>query len=158
MMNEFSLKFNRIIAEAYHNLLLMEETKRKDIKFGLSFRDRNAIAYLLRFEKGRTVSALAEYLKISRPSASSLVKKLEKHGLVRRYTEPGNDRNTLVAATRKGRMFSSYQRQYRELLAQRVCEGFSEEEKEILYRGFCQLNEFFEESINDTLDHHKDDR
>ena len=34
-------------------------------------------------------------------------------------------------------------------------EGMTEEEKEVLYRGFCQLNEFFIESINDTLDHHK---
>ena len=155
MMDDFSQKFNRIIAEAYHNVLPMEETKRKYSKVSFSFRDRNAIAYLLRDEHGRTVSALAEYLKISRPSASLLVKKLEKHGLVRRFSEPGNERNTMVAVTRKGRMFSAYQRQYRELLAKRVCEGFTESEREVLYRGFCQLNEFFEESINDTLDHHK---
>ncbi len=154
-MNDFSEKFNHIIAEAYHNVLLMEETKRKYSKASFSFRDRNAIAYLLQYENGRTVSALAEYLRISRPSASSLVKKLEKHGLVRRYGQPGNDRSTMVAVTRKGKMFSAYQRQYRELLAERVCEGMTEEEKEVLYRGFCQLNEFFEESINDTLDHHK---
>lgn len=154
-MDDFSQKFNHILAEAYHNALLMEETKRKYSKASFSFRDRNAIAYLLRYEDGRTVSALADYLKISRPSASLLVKKLEKHGLVRRYTEPGNERSTMVAVTRKGRMFSAYQRQYRELMAERVCDGFSESEKEILYRGFCQLNEFFEESINDTLNHHK---
>lgn len=157
-MDEFSQKFNRIIAEAYHNVLLMEETKRKYSKASFSFRDRNAIAYLLRYEDGRTVSELAEYLKISRPSASLLVKKLEKQGLVHRFGQPGNDRSTMVAVTRKGRMFSAYQRQYRELLAERVCEGFSEEEKEVLYRGFCQLNEFFEESINDTLDHHRDQK
>ena len=154
-MNDFSQKFNGIIAEAYHNVLLMEETKRKYSKASFSFRDRNAIAYLLRYENGRTVSELADYLKISRPSASLLVKKLVKNGLVRRYPEPGNERNTMVAITRKGRMFSAYQRQYRELLAERVCEGMTEEEKEVLYRGFCQLNEFFIESINDTLDHHK---
>ena len=154
-MDDFSQKFNRIIAEAYHNVLLMEETKRKYSKASFSFRDRNAIVYLLRYENGRTVSALAEYLKISRPSASLLVKKLEKHGLVRRFPEPGNERSTMVTVTRKGRMFSAYQRQYRELLVERVCEGFDEKEKETLYKGFCQLNEFFEESINDTLDHHR---
>ena len=154
-MNDFSQKFNRIIAEAYHNVLLMEETKRKYSKASFSFRDRNAIAYLLRYENGRAISDVADYLKISRPSASTLIKKLEKHGLVKRFSQPGNDRITMVAVTRKGRMFSSYQRQYRELLAQSVCEGFTDEEKEVLYRGFCQLNDFFTESINDTLEHHK---
>ena len=138
-MKDFSQKFNHIIAEAYHNVLLMEETKRKYSKASFSFRDRNAIAYLLQYENGRTVSALAEYLRISRPSASSLVKKLEKHGLVRRYGQPGNDRNTMVAVTRKGKMFSAYQRQYRELLAERVCEGMSEEEKEVLKGELAEL-------------------
>ena len=79
MMNDFSQKFNRIIAEAYHNVLLMEETKRKYSKASFSFRDRNAIAYLLRYENGRAISDVADYLKISRPSASTLIKKLEKH-------------------------------------------------------------------------------
>ena len=117
-MNDFSQKFNGTLAEAYHNALLMEETKRKYSKASFSFRDRNAIAYLLRYEKGRTVSELAEYLKISRPSATSLVKKLEKHGLVARHSDPVNDRNTVVTVTRKGRMFSAYQRQYREEMAE----------------------------------------
>ena len=154
-MNDFSQKFNKIIAEAYHNVLLMEETKRKYSKASFSFRDRNAIAYLLNYKEGRAISDVAEYLKISRPSASDLIKKLENHGLVSRFRQPGNKRVTMVRVTRKGRMFSSYQRQYREELAQRVCEGFSEEEKEILYRGFCQLNDFFTESIRETEGHHK---
>ena len=154
-MDDFSQRFNNIIAETYHNALLMEETKRKYSKASFSFRDRNAIAYLLRYEKGRTIGQVADYLKISRPSASALIKKLEQHGLVRRFRQPGNERITMVKVTRKGRMFSSYQRQYRELLAERVCEGFTEDEKEILYRGFCQLNEFFTESIRETEGHHK---
>lgn len=153
-MNDFSQKFNRIIAETYHNALLMEETKRKYSTASFSFRDRNAVAYLLRYEKGRTIGQLADYLKISRPSATTLVKKLEKHGLIRRYTEPGNERSTLVRVTRKGRMFSSYQRRYREDMARAVCEGFTEEEQEILCRGFQQLNDFFAESINASVEKH----
>ena len=154
-MNDFSQKLNSIIAESYHNALLMEETKRKYSKASFSFRDRNAIAYLLRYEKGRTIGELAEYLKISRPSATSLVKKLEKHGLIARRSDPGNDRNTVVTVTRKGRMFSAYQRQYREEMAQAMCEGFSEEEKEVIYRSFCKLNDFFTDSILSSVNKHK---
>ena len=154
-MDDFSQRFNNIIAETYHNALLMEETKRKYSKASFSFRDRNAIAYLLRYEKGRTIGQVADYLKISRPSATTLIKKLEKHGLITRHTEPGNDRSTVVTVTRKGRMFSSYQRRYREMMAESVCAGFSEEEKEVLYRGFCQLNDFFNASIHASVEKHK---
>lgn len=154
-MNDFSQKFNRILAESFHNALLMEETKRKYSTASFSFRDRNAVAYLQNYEEGRTIGELADYLKISRPSATTLVKKLEKHGLIRRFTQPGNDRSTRVMATRKGRMFCSYQRRYREMMADAVCAGFSEEEKEVLYRGFCQLNDFFTDSINASVEKHK---
>ena len=154
-MNDFSQKLNRIIAESYHNALLMEETKRKYSKASFSFRDRNAIAYLLRYENGRTIGDVADYLKISRPSATTLIKKLEKHGLISRHSDPGNDRNTVVMVTRKGRMFASYQAQYREEMARAMCEDFSDEEKEVIYRSFCKLNDFFTDSIQSSIDKHR---
>lgn len=154
-MDNFTQKFNRILVEAYHNMLLMEEIKRKYSKAGFSFRDRNTIDYLMRFEEGRKISDVADYLKISRPSATALVKKLEKNGLIEKVTDPENERITRVVVTRKGKMFSSYQRGYRERLADRVSENFNEEEQEVLYKGFCELNEFFKDSIRESEEIHK---
>lgn len=155
-MDNFTQRFNSILAEAYHNLLLMEETKRKYSKASFSFRDRNAIAFLLKYKEGRHIGELAEYLKISRPSATTLVKKLEKHGLVTRVTDPDNYRSTIVKVTRKGRLYSRYQKSYRERMAEIVSEGFTDEQKEVLYEGFCRLNEFFVESINESEEIHSD--
>ncbi|MBQ6496200.1 MAG: MarR family transcriptional regulator [Firmicutes bacterium] len=154
-MKDFSTEFNQIIVEAYHNLLLMEETKRKYSHASFSFRDRNAVAYLLRNPEGTRISDLADYLKISRPSATTLVKKLEKYELIERVPKPGNSKVTLLKATRKGKRFSSYQRRYRERLTERVNEEFTDEEKEILYKGFSRLNDFFIESINESEEKHK---
>ena len=154
-MKEFAKEFNSIIADAYHSLLLMEETKKKYSKAGFSFRDRNTITYLKRHEGGVKISEIADYLKISRPSATSLIKKLEKYGLVDKEIDPKNERNTIVSLTRKGELFYVYQRRYRERLADRVCEGFSDKEKEVLYEGFNRLNDFFLESIKESEDIHK---
>ena len=149
-MKEFTENINRILADTYHNALLMEETKRKYSSAGFTFRDRNAVTFL-RNQKGDTrLSELADYLKISRPSTTTLVKKLEKHGLVERVKDPESDRNTLVKLTRKGRLFSRYQLRYRQRMAERVSAGFTQEEREILYKGFCKLNQFFEDSINES--------
>lgn len=154
-MKDFTNDFNKIIADAYHSLLLMEETKKKYSKAGFSFRDRNTITYLKRHEGGVKISEIADYLKISRPSATSLIKKLEKYGLVDKEIDPKNERNTIVSLTRKGELFYVYQRRYRERLADRVCEGFSDKEKEVLYEGFNRLNDFFLESIKESEDIHK---
>lgn len=154
-MKDFAKEFNRIIADAYHSLLLMEETKKKYSKAGFSFRDRNTITYLKRHEGGVKISDIADYLKISRPSATSLIKKLEKNGLVDKEIDPNNERNTIVSLTRKGDLFYVYQRRYRERLAERVCDGFTDKEKEVLYEGFSRLNDFFLDSIRESEDIHK---
>lgn len=154
-MKDFNLKFNKILAETYHNMLLTEETKRKYSSASFSFRDRNAISYIIRSEKGVIISDIADYLKISRPSTTALIKKLEKYGLVKRTAESGDDRATIIKVTRKGRMFASYQNRFRERLALKVSEDFTDEEKEVLYRGFCKLNEFFDDTIRETLEIHK---
>ena len=59
-MKDFSSQFNKIIVEAYHNLLLMEETKRKYSSASFSFRDRNAVDFLLRNPEGTRISDLAD--------------------------------------------------------------------------------------------------
>ncbi len=155
-MENFEKNFNNIIIEVYHNLLLMEETKKKYSKTTFSFRDRNAITYLSRFEEGKNISDIAGYLRISRPSATVLIKKLDKYGLVRKHAEPGNERNTIVSLTKKGRLFAAFQKRYRRRLTKAVCDGLSSEEQEALYKGMCSMNRFF----NDTIDemesvHHK---
>lgn len=155
MMKDFSDQFNKVIVEAYHNLLLMEETKRKYSSASFSFRDRNAVAFLLRNPEGTRISDLADYLKISRPSTTTLVKKLEKNGLVQRVRKSNDSKVTLLKCTGKGKRYASFQRRYTDRLTKRVNEEFTEEEKEILYKGFCKLNEFFIESINESEEKHK---
>ena len=51
------------------------------------------------------ISDIASYLRISRPSATVLIKKLDKYGFVRKHPEPGNERQTIVSLTKKGRLF-----------------------------------------------------
>ncbi|MDD6191447.1 MAG: MarR family transcriptional regulator [Firmicutes bacterium] len=149
-MKDFSQSFNGILIETYHNALLMEETKRKYSSGGFSIRDRNAISYLKKHPEGVKISVVADYLKISRPSATTLIKKLEKYNLVEKISQSGNDRNTLVRLTRKGRLFSTYQRRYRERIADKISDGLTDSEKKVLYEGFCKLNQLFIDSINES--------
>ena len=148
-MDNFEKQFNEIIIEVYHNILLMEETKRKYSKASFSFRDRNAVTYLSRFEDGKTISEVANYLRISRPSATVLIKKLDKYGLVEKHTEPGNERNTIVMLTKKGKMFAAFQHRYRKRLTEAVCEGLDADEQDALYKGLDMLNDFFNSTIDE---------
>lgn len=156
-MDNFAREFNGILIETYHNILLMEETKKKYSSASFSFRDRNAAMYLAKYNEGKTLSEVAAYLRISRPSATVLVKKLSKHGFVRKFSEPGNERSTMVALTKKGKLFAAYQRRYMKRMAAMVRDGLNEEEQEILYKGLCKLNNFFADTIDEMAAVHSSD-
>ena len=151
-MDDFTAQFNNILVRAYHNVLLMEETKRKYSRTTTSFRGRNAMEFLYNSKNGeKKISDIAEYLKISRPSATSLIKKLETLDYVRRSIDREDERSTIISLTRKGRLVTALQIAHRNKVSSSICAEFTEEEKQVLYKGFCRLNQVFEECI-DTME------
>lgn len=151
-MDDFTAQFNNILVRAYHNVLLMEETKRKHSRTTTSFRGRNAMEFLYNSENGeKKVSEIAEYLKISRPSATSLIKKLETLDYVRRNIDKDDERSTIISLTRKGRLVTALQIAHRNKVSSQMCAEFTDEEKRVLYKGFCRLNQVFEDCI-DTME------
>lgn len=154
-MTEFTSKLNAVLTEAYHNVLLAEETKRKYSSGNFTFRDRNAVTFIMGFKNGTNISSVADYLKISRPSATMTIKKLEKHGLVERKVDPTNHRNILVKVTRKGRIYARYQLKYSEDMARALSEDLTPEEQDALYSGLCKLNQFFADSTRESEKKHK---
>lgn len=154
-MTEFTSKLNAILTEAYHNTLLAEETKRKYSSGNFTFRDRNAVTFIMGFRNGTNISSVADYLKISRPSATMTIKKLEKNGLVERKVDPSNHRNIIVKVTRKGRIYARYQLKYSEEMAKALSDNLTPEEEEALYSGLCKLNQFFADTIKESEEKHK---
>ena len=151
-MDDFTAQFNNILVRAYHNVLLMEETKRKHSRTTTSFRGRNAMEFLYKSENGeKKISEIAEYLKITRPSATSLIKKLETLDYVRRSVDKDDERSTIISLTRRGRLVTALQIAHRNKVSSQICEEFTDEEKQVLYKGFCRLNQMFEDCI-DTME------
>ncbi len=142
-------KINRILVEAYHNTLLLEETSKKNTRSRLSFRDRNALEFLQESRDGYTVSDLADYLRLSRPSATETVKKLEKLELVERYRNPDvrDDRKKSVRITQRGRLICAIQRQYRNGITDNVLAALNEEERKAFYKGMVALSGSFDDEV-----------
>lgn len=143
--------YNSVLTRAYHNVLMLEETKRKHSRTTTSFRGRNAMEFIYAAgEDGkgtRTQHEIADYLKISRPSCTELINKLEALGYVERRKNPQDERSTEIALTRKGRLVTVIQSAHRNRMIDQVIGEFSPEEQETIYNGFVRLNEVFEECI-----------
>ncbi|MCQ2554559.1 MAG: winged helix DNA-binding protein [Clostridia bacterium] len=137
-------KFNSIVATAYHNVLRLEETKRKYSRTTTSFRGRNAMELL--YETGdKKASEIADYLKITRPSATTLLKKLQELGYIEGKTDPQDERSTIISLTRKGRLVTTLQTKHRDDVLQSVLSKYTDEEKETIAKCFTELNQVFED-------------
>ena len=143
--------YNAVLVRAYHNVLQLEETKRKFSRTTTSFRGRHAMEFIYEAApdgKGsRTQGEIAAYLRISRPSCTTLLEKLESIGYIERRRSRADERQSDTFLTRKGRLVTVYQSTHRNEMIDATLKGFTPEEQEIIYRGFMRLNEVFEECI-----------
>ncbi len=142
-------EYSELLIRAYHNVLQLEETKRACSRTTTSFRGRNAMDYIYKASpdgKGsRTVSEIAGFLKITRPSCTSLIEKLEDLGYVQKNVNAEDERSRSVSLTRKGRLITTYQTKHTTDMIYKIMNEFTDDEKLVLIKGFKRLNEVFED-------------
>ncbi len=152
-MDNFTEQFKKAGVRSYHDVLRLEDTKRKYSRTTTSFRGRNAMEWLYS-EGDKKMSEIADYLRISRPSATALVKKLEALGYVTRYEDGDDKRSEFVGLTRKGQLVTAYQTHHRDSVIERVSREFTDEELHTIVKAFTRLSEVFEECC-DVLEGNK---
>ncbi len=141
-------RYNKLLSRAYHNVLRLEETKRKYSRTTTSFRGRNAMEFIYEAKEdgkgSRAQNEIADYLKISRPSCTTLINKLEQLGYVQRVRGKTDSREVKIFLTRKGRLVTAVQCIHRNEIIDSVLMEFSEENQDIIAGAFSRLNELLE--------------
>ena len=133
-------KLNKEIVSSYHNVLSLEEIKRKYSRTTTSFRGRNLMEYIYK-EGKKSAKDIADFLKITRASTTSLLDKLESLDYIKRTPSLTDERSIDIDLTRKGRLVTVYQLSHRDRILEKVLSEFDEKEKETLLKGFERLNE-----------------
>jgi DNA-binding MarR family transcriptional regulator len=101
-------------------------------------------------ENGKTVSEIAEFLKIAKPSVTVAVGKLEKKGYLNKNGCQTDGRVVRVTLTREGRKVYAYHQRYHMSMIHDIESEFGEDEREMLVRVIARLNKFFEKSVGVT--------
>jgi DNA-binding MarR family transcriptional regulator len=148
-------RYNKLLSRVYHNVLRLEESKRKYSRTTTSFRGRNAMEFIYEAQEdgkgSRAQSEIADYLKISRPSCTTLINKLEHLGYVQRVRGKTDNREVDIYLTRKGRLVTAIQCMHRNGIIDSVLSEYSEENQDLIADAFSRLNELLEECA-DTLE------
>lgn len=147
-MQDFPHLLNSMLVEVYHNILRVEEQfLRNNKRINLTIREMHLIECVgMDKQNGKTVSEIAEYLKIARPSVTVAVNKLEKKGYLEKHGCETDGRIVRVYLSREGRKVDAYHKQYHMNMVHEIQKGFDTTEQEYLIRIIAELNEFFAKS------------
>ncbi len=151
-MQNFSLLLNNILVDTYHSILRLEsDFLLNDSRINLSIREVHLIECVgTDKENGKAVSEIAEYMKVTRPTATVAINKLEKKGYLSKQESALDGRMVHVKLTKEGRKVDEYHRAYHRSLVHAIETEFSEDEKEYLIRTILRLDNFLKKTIPQT--------
>ena len=151
-LKPFSDILNDLLVAVFHNILRAEEEYlQKGISRGLTIREMHMIEYIGKAGiEGRTLSEIADFLKVARPSVTVAARKLEGKGCLVKNGCSQDGRVVRVTLTREGRKVYIQHMRFHTLMARELEDGLSEDEKSVLIRTVEKLDRFFEKSIEAT--------
>ena len=151
-MQGFTEVLNGMLVTVYHKILRVEEDfLQKGPGTGLTIREMHTIEYIGRAgAEGRTLSEIADFLDVARPSVTVAVRKLEQKGFLNKNGCIQDGRVVRVTLTRDGRKVFMLHMHFHMVMVKEIENELCEEEKNVLVRVITKLDKFFEKSIEAT--------
>ncbi len=148
-MTSFKKTLNDMLMQVYHNILRVEEEfLQKNHRVNLTIREMHLIECVgTDKENGKTLSEIADYLKVARPSVTVAVNKLVRRGYLVKNGSDRDGRVVHVTLTREGRKVYLYHNRYHMSMIDEIENELGEEERAVLIRVIAKLNKFFERSV-----------
>lgn len=144
-MNESTSMINELLVQLFNDVLQIEEQSLKEGIFSdISITEMHTIEVIGMYDE-KTMSEVAQKLKITVSTLTTAINKLIKKDYVERKRIEEDRRVVLVKLTKKGKLaYRLHQRFHREMINNAI-EGLSLYEEEILISSLNKLNNFFKE-------------
>ncbi len=144
-MNKSTTMINEILVQLFNDVLQIEEQSLKNGIFSdVSITEVHTIEVIGMYNE-RTMSEVAQKLKITVSTLTTAINKLIKKGYVERKRIEEDRRVVLVKLTKKGKLAYKLHQRFHKKMINNAIEGLSLEEEKILLSSLNKLNGFFKE-------------
>ena len=150
-MDELGYELNRLLVDTYRSAGKIEEIMLRDLSAGqISIAEMHAIECVGRARReGRTIKEIARALDITPPSATVMIKRLERRGYVTKERGTEDGRQVHIRLTEHGmRAYIGY-RYFHRKMVNAVRRDIAPEELDVLLRGVRGINEFFRQKLDE---------
>ena len=137
-------ELNELLMETFKVLLKGEEKSLQRTEGGLTISEFHLIETIAKDEKRRVrITDLANALKISLPSVTVAVQKLEQKGYVERIKSLEDARSIHIELTERGVKANDSHVRFHNHMVRLITDHLNDDEKEVLYKTIYKMNRFF---------------
>lgn len=139
---------NELLVEIFNDILQIEERALKQgVINDLSVTEIHTIEAIGMYTE-RTMSEVAQDLKITVGTLTTAINKLIKKGYVERKRIEEDRRVVLIKLTKKGKLAYRLHEKFHSDMIKKTIEGLSKEEEEVLISSLDRLNMFFKKEYD----------
>ena len=144
-MNKSTVVINGLLVELFNDILQIEEQSLKDGPISdLSITEIHTLEAIGMYDE-KTMSEVAQHLKITVGTLTTAINKLIKKGYVERKRIEEDRRVVLIKLLKKGKLACRLHEKFHKDMINTAIDGLSDEEEDVLIRSLTKLNMFFKE-------------
>ena len=152
-MDAFMQALNNMLTTTYRSICKVEEQMlRKLSNNNLGMSEMHMLESVGKHGKdGATVTEIAQNLEITPPSATAMIKRLEKKGYIRKDRSSEDGRSVRVQLTHEGFRAEIAHRYFHRKMVYAIAEGLTVEERAAMYSGLEKLNAYIRRQLEDCM-------
>lgn len=136
---------NELLVETFNDILQIEQQALKEgVLKDISITEIHTIDAIGMYEY-RTMTEVAQDLKITLGTLTTAINKLLNKGYVDRKRGEEDRRSVMITLTRKGKLAYRIHDKFHSHMVHATIDGLNDEEEEILIKSLEKLNDFFKQ-------------
>ena len=136
---------NEYLTSIFNNVLVIEEVSLRGSRFkDISIKEMHTIDVIGKFPEA-TPSKVSKELMVTLGTVTTSLNNLERKGYVERIRSDQDRRVVYLHLTKKGRLVHRLHKSFHKALVEKIIDGLSSEEIEVMGRGLTNLYQFLED-------------
>ena len=138
-------RVNDYLTSIFNNVLVIEEVSLRGSRFkDISIKEMHTIDVIGKFPEA-TPSKVSKELMVTLGTVTTSLNNLERKGYIERVRSDQDRRVVYLHLTKKGRLVHRLHKRFHKAMVEKIIDGMSPEEKEVMDRGLRNLYQFLED-------------
>ena len=136
---------NDYLTTIFNNVLVIEEVSLRGSRFkDISLKEMHTIDVIGKFPEA-TPSKVSKELMVTLGTVTTSLNNLERKGYIERIRSEQDRRVVYLHLTKKGRLLHRLHKRFHKAMVEKIIDGMSSEEIEVMGRGLTNLYQFLED-------------